>query len=1229
MACPELPAADFTHTVEGGEVTITGYTGAGGSISIPAEIDGSPVTRIGERAFLHRSSVTAVELPSGIEVIDDGAFLGCTNIASINFPTSVTTIGDGTFNRCQSLTGVVLNEGLQTIGDSAFADATALTGITFPVSVTHIGTGAFRGAAALADISVPASVTQVGSGAFANCTALTSATVLGGLTANSTYLFEGCTALAHATLAQGEGVPAYIFQDCGKLVSVALPPSATSIGAGAFKDCALLGTISLPAGVVSIGSYAFETCASLSDVTFPAGVQSVGYRAFAGCSQLRTADFQPGLLSIGQSAFIGSGLESVSLPEGLTQIDSSAFGWCASLVEVNIPASVTNIGIEVFARCTSLARITVDGANPGYQSVDGVLFDLPMTMLITYPAAREGPYAVPNGVTSIGPTAFGSAKLSAVVLPSSLETVGSNAFSHCPHLENVSIPASVTYLGVNAFAYSDSLSAVMFEGDAPGTGNGPFDWTADGFTVFYHPAADGFTSPTWKGYPAVALAGSQRIQVKGPFGQTLGNGGAAIDFGYLLPGASASRSFTVANSGSTVLGGLSVGLSGSAAADFSIDGPSVTSLAPGTSATFTVTFTAGAGGSRSATLRFVSDDPADGAIDVPLVGVCTPTPRPEIVVTQYGPELANEGVVDAGTTSVGTFVVTGVTIYNPGTEVLQNLAVTLDGTNAGDFKITSAVPSSIAAGGFASVIVRFAPEAIGERSARLHISSNDADEGLIHLTLRGTALPPPSPEIAVEDPAGTDLVSGESIVTFDAAIAYSGSNWQTFTLINRGNAYLSNLSITKSGPNAADFLVGSLSKNHLIIGESITFVVTFRPSAVGSKNASLQIWSNDADENPFEIQLTGVGIAQPSAPEIAVKLGTSFLTDDGSGRSFASVPLGGAVTYTFSIINQGTADLGGLALSVDGAHASDFTLGSLTTDVLAPKASTDFTVTFQPGEIGERTAALRIASDDSDENPFDIPLWGYGTPALEPEIVVGLPSGAALASGDGVSFGEALTGASVRKEFVIRNTGDAALAVGSITTSGRNATAFTISEPQAKSLAPGTSSGFAVTFQPGKAGPCEATLHLASDDPDVGVFELRLAGKGIEREPKIVVREQGGKTRKNGKGVVSFGSVKMKSGSVRKFVIRNTGTGVLENIKVKTKGAAARDFRVKSLGTSSLAPGASVTFKVTFKPKAEGKRKASLRIVNNDAADSPFVIDLVGKGVVSSSSRAPARPLPR
>jgi hypothetical protein len=117
----------------------------------------------------------------------------------------------------------------------------------------------------------------------------------------------------------------------------------------------------------------------------------------------------------------------------------------------------------------------------------------------------------------------------------------------------------------------------------------------------------------------------------------------------------------------------------------------------------------------------------------------------------------------------------------------------------------------------------------------------------------------PMPEIELEQPLGTALVDGSATTTWQALPTGGTAAAAPYVIRNVGVANLLNLGLTKTGTHAADFLLGSLSTTTLAPGESTTFTVAFSPGAgpSGARTASLQVASNDVDENPFDIALSG------------------------------------------------------------------------------------------------------------------------------------------------------------------------------------------------------------------------------------------------------------------------------------------------------------------------------------------------------------------------------------
>jgi len=151
-------SSDFTYGEYNGKMAITGYKGAGGNVTIPAKINGKPVTMI--------------IYPNGGY---NGVFRDCTSLTGITIPDSVTEIGWHTFSGCTNLANVTLGNGVTSIGVSTFSGCTSLTSITIPNSVTRIEYGAFSYCTSLTSVTIPNSVTSIGGVAFQD-TSITSVT---------------------------------------------------------------------------------------------------------------------------------------------------------------------------------------------------------------------------------------------------------------------------------------------------------------------------------------------------------------------------------------------------------------------------------------------------------------------------------------------------------------------------------------------------------------------------------------------------------------------------------------------------------------------------------------------------------------------------------------------------------------------------------------------------------------------------------------------------------------------------------------------------------------------------------------------------------------------------------------------------------------------------------------------------------------------------------------------
>ena len=282
--------------------------------------------------------------------------------------------------------------------------------------------------------------------------------------------------------------------------------------------------------------------------------------------------------------------------------------------------------------------------------------------------------------------------------------------------------------------------------------------------------------------------------------------------------------------------------------------------------------------------RIVSGIPRDdtfgtdqGAVQIHGLGGL----RPEIVVEDgSGVDLSSgSGALDFGALAPGGTSELSITVRNSGDAPLTGLVTQITGLNSTDFIVVTPPSMPVAPAGMTSLTLRFtAPITAVQRdaNARLRLFTNDGDESVFLVDLVGTIL---GPGIEVEL-AGAALESGVATVDFGSGLVGAASDEKVFTVRNalivdltEVIVDLTGVSVTVTGDASGDYTIDDGSLGSLIApGASSTFNVMFTPSAEGSRNAMIEITSNDGDENPFLINLTGRGIApliaaQEASPE--------------------------------------------------------------------------------------------------------------------------------------------------------------------------------------------------------------------------------------------------------------------------------------------------------------------------------------------------------------------------
>ena len=429
------------------------------------------VTAIGDSAFNPSHTITKVSsvfIPATVTSIGRLAFRCCKSLATVTFAegSHLKSIGVSAFSGTDSahpiFKEIQIPDSVETIGTNAFHNCQDLESITLPASLETIESSAFSSCRKLSEIRLPASLKAIQSYVFDGCSSLETVFYAGSLAqwsqinTSNDFLGDSCPSLVMgdytAQFIPVEDNPydypppktVTITKYTGKESTVILPSTinswpVTKIGEAAFQDNTTITSVTIPASVTEIGSNAFADCTNLTSVNYagdwsnltiqsgnPAVEDAVNaqlfdfaftpdntavivirYKGTAADVTIPSRYKGKPVTMIDHAAFHNSAVTSVTIPDSVTSIPDSAFGFCSQLTNISIPNSVTYIGFSAFNSCTSLKSIT---------------------------------------------------------LPSSLSTIQSEAFYNCGNLETIRIPVSVTSIGNYAFDVCPSLMTVTYPG---------------------------------------------------------------------------------------------------------------------------------------------------------------------------------------------------------------------------------------------------------------------------------------------------------------------------------------------------------------------------------------------------------------------------------------------------------------------------------------------------------------------------------------------------------------------------------------------------------------------------------------------------------------------------------------------------------------------------------------------------------------------------------------------
>lgn len=478
------PAEYYTYEIQNGEATITGYNKdlLRRKVLIPEEIEGCPVTTIGDRAFYDMPSGIGEKfyIPDNVTTFGKEAFAVSAYLDAVRMPQKLTKMGEGVFAACLQLHFLEIPDSLTEIPDDAFVNCWGYgSARDYSVeqcigkNVTKIGKSAFAGCwnmgrvgRAWGDGRLPEKLESIGEGAFQYCYKIKSLEIPAGVTVIADRTFQGCERLESI---QFDGditmIGAEAFDGCVALTSMPLSKSLNLIGADAFRDCTALTAFQLAEGnthfQVQQGALmtadatrllTYAASAPQQSFVMPETLTQIDDGALKNLRYLETLTFSPTFCDYQAGMFENAtGLKTVNFGEGtLTAIPDRFFKGCTSLVSPNAFTGVTSVGESAFEGCTAVQSLSFDDSlsNIGTKAFQNC-------------TALESVH-IPDSVTSLSAAAFrNDVSLTEFQMPERLYTVSASAFSGCTSLKTVTWSKYLQTIEANAFE-NTALTEIIF-----------------------------------------------------------------------------------------------------------------------------------------------------------------------------------------------------------------------------------------------------------------------------------------------------------------------------------------------------------------------------------------------------------------------------------------------------------------------------------------------------------------------------------------------------------------------------------------------------------------------------------------------------------------------------------------------------------------------------------------------------------------------------------------------
>lgn len=214
------------------------------------------------------------------------------------------------------------------------------------------------------------------------------------------------------------------------------------------------GKYTIPDGIIAIHNKAFLDCNNLCEIDFPNTLCWIGDSAFENCSSLKQVSLPSDIRIVPENCFRNClSLKDILLPDSLKEIKSNAFNGCSALEKITIPRNVQHIGQDAFC-LTEIKFVTWNAISvEDFQRVENDEYG---RKVIDYNWCIFDDYCVlqisfGEGVVHIPAYLMYNQSIEELILPSSLESIGDQAFSGCKKLGNIRFPKKLSHIGIDAF----------------------------------------------------------------------------------------------------------------------------------------------------------------------------------------------------------------------------------------------------------------------------------------------------------------------------------------------------------------------------------------------------------------------------------------------------------------------------------------------------------------------------------------------------------------------------------------------------------------------------------------------------------------------------------------------------------------------------------------------------------------------------------------------------------